>query len=296
MPKAESPLTRLSAFFFRHRWLKLVLLLAIPLAWLVGVYLASLGSLLVQSFWRADELSPDPVHVWNLDNYRTFLTGDDVYRSIVGRTLGFAAITTVVDIILAFPLAYYLTRIASHRTRRLVLVLVTVPLFSSIIVRLYSVRLILDDGGILHALAAKVGLERADRLQPARHGDRILLRLAAVHDPAGLRGARARPGSLIEASRDLGAKGSTTFRTVLLPLAFPGVVAGSIFTFSLTLGDFITPTIVGGDNHQLIGSVVYSNFGIANNAPFAAAFATVPLAIMAIYLLVARRLGAFEHL
>ena len=123
MPKAESPLTRLSAFFFRHRWLKLVLLLAVPLAWLVGVYLASLGSLLVQSFWRADELSPNPVHVWNLDNYRAFLTGDSVYRSIVARTLGFAAITTVVDIVLAFPLAYYLTRVASPRTRRLVLVL-----------------------------------------------------------------------------------------------------------------------------------------------------------------------------
>ena len=118
MTKAESPLTRLSAFFFRHRWLKLMLLLAVPLAWLVGVYLASLGSLLVQSFWRADELSPNPIHVWNLDNYREFLTGDSVYRSIVARTLGFAAITTLVDIVLAFPLAYYLTRVATPRTRR----------------------------------------------------------------------------------------------------------------------------------------------------------------------------------
>ena len=128
-PKAESTLTRLSAFFFRHRWLKLVLLLAVPLAWLAGVYLASLGSLFVQSFWRADELSPDPIHVWNLDNYRAFLTGDSVYRSIVARTLGFAVVTTLIDIVLAFPLAYYLTRVASPRTRRIVLVLVTVPLF-----------------------------------------------------------------------------------------------------------------------------------------------------------------------
>jgi putative spermidine/putrescine transport system permease protein len=296
MTKAESPLTRLSAFFFRHRGLKLILLLAVPLAWLVGVYLASLGSLLVQSFWRADELSPNPVHVWNLDNYRSFLTGDPVYRSIVGRTLGFAAITTVVDVILAFPLAYYLTRVASRRTRRLVLVLVTVPLFSSLIVRLYSVRLILDDGGILHALAAKVGLNVQigfSELAMAIAFSYVWLPFMILPVYAALERV---PGSLIEASRDLGAKGSTTFRTVLLPLSFPGVVAGSIFTFSLTLGDFITPTIVGGDNHQLIGSVVYSNFGIANNAPFAAAFATVPLAIMAIYLIVARRLGAFEHL
>jgi putative spermidine/putrescine transport system permease protein len=296
MTKAESPLTRLSAFFFRHRWLKLVLLLAVPLAWLVGVYLASLGSLLVQSFWRADELSPNPIHVWNLDNYRAFLTGDSVYRSIVARTLGFAAITTVVDIVLAFPLAYYLTRVATPRTRRLVLVLVTVPLFSSLIVRLYSVRLILDDGGILHSLLGAFGLN----VQIGFSQTAMAIAFAYVWLPFMILPVYAAlervPGSLIEASRDLGAKGSTTFRTVVLPLAFPGVVAGSIFTFSLTLGDFITPAIVGGDNHQLIGSVVYSNFGIANNAPFAAAFATVPLAIMAIYLLTARRLGAFEHL
>jgi putative spermidine/putrescine transport system permease protein len=296
MTKAESPLTRLSAFFFRHRGLKLLLLLAVPLAWLVGVYLASLGSLLVQSFWRADELSPNPIHVWNLDNYREFLTGDSVYRSIVARTLGFAAITTLVDIVLAFPLAYYLTRVATPRTRRLVLVLITVPLFSSLIVRLYSVRLILDDGGILHSVLSTFGLN----VQIGFTELAMAIAFAYVWLPFMILPVYAAlervPGSLIEASRDLGAKGATTFRTVVLPLAFPGVVAGSIFTFSLTLGDFITPAIVGGDNHQLIGSVVYSNFGIANNAPFAAAFATVPLAIMAVYLLAARRLGAFDHL
>jgi putative spermidine/putrescine transport system permease protein len=296
MPKAESPLTRLSAFFFRHRWLKLVLLLVVPLAWLVGVYLASLGSLLVQSFWRADELSPNPIHDWNLDNYRTFLTGDPVYHSIVARTLGFAAITTVIDIILAFPLAYYLARVAAQRTRRVMLVLITVPLFSSLIVRLYSVRLILDDGGILHSFLASFGLN----VQIGFTETAMAIAFAYVWLPFMILPVYAAlervPGSLIEASRDLGAKGSTTFRTVVLPLAFPGVVAGSIFTFALTLGDFITPAIVGGDNHQLIGSVVYSNFGIANNAPFAAAFATVPLVIMAIYLLGARRLGAFDHL
>ena len=296
MTKAESPFTRLSAFFFRHRGLKLILLLAVPLAWLVGVYLASLGSLLVQSFWRADELSPNPIHVWNLDNYREFLTGDSVYRSIVARTLGFAAITTLVDIVLAFPLAYYLARVATPRTRRLVLVLVTVPLFSSLIVRLYSVRLILDDGGILHSVLATFGLN----VQIGFTQLAMAIAFAYVWLPFMILPVYAAlervPGSLIEASRDLGAKGSTTFRTVVLPLAFPGVVAGSIFTFALTLGDFITPTIVGGDNHQLIGSVVYSNFGIANNAPFAAAFATVPLVIMAVYLLAARRLGAFDHL
>jgi len=288
--------TRLSAFFFRRRRLKLALLLAVPLAWLVGVYLASLGGLLIQSFWRANELSPNPDHVWNLDNYRQFLTGDSVYRTIAERTLGFAAVTTVADIALAFPLAYYLARVASPRARRLVLVLVTVPLFSSLIVRLYSVRLILDDGGILHAALRHLGLN----VQVGFTEVAMAIAFAYIWLPFMILPVYAAlervPGSLIEASRDLGAKGGTTFRTIVLPLAFPGVVAGSMFTFSLTLGDFITPSIVGGDNHQLIGSVVYSNFGIANNAPFAAAFATVPLAIMAVYLLTARRLGAFEHL
>ncbi len=287
---------RLSSFFFRRPGLKLALLLAPPLLWLVGIYLTSLGSLFVQSFWRADELSPNPIHDWNLDNYRQFLSIDPTYRTIALRTLAFASITTIVDIALAFPLAYYATRVASPRMRRTLLVLVTIPLFSSIIVRLYSLRLILDDGGLLTWSFAKLGIDlKLGFTQPA-----MAIAFAYVWLPfmiVPLIAAFERvPGSLIEASRDLGAKGSLTFRTVILPLVLPGVVAGSIFTFSLTLGDFITPTIIGGDNFQLIGTVVYTNFGIANNAPFAAAFATVPLAIMAVYLLVAKRLGAFEHL
>ncbi len=289
-------MTRLSAFFFRRRWLKLTLLLAPPLIWLVGIYLTSLGSLFVQSFWRADELSPNPIHDWNLDNYRQFLSVDPVYRTVVLRTLAFASITTIVDIALAFPLAYYATRVASPRMRRTLLVLVTIPLFSSLIVRLYSMRLILDDGGLLTWSLAKLGIDvRLGFSQPAMAIAFAYIWLPFMILPLVAAFERV-PGSLIEASRDLGAKGSLTFRTVILPLVMPGVIAGSIFTFSLTLGDFITPQIVGGDNFQLIGTVVYSNFGIANNAPFAAAFATVPLAIMAVYLLIAKRLGAFEHL
>ena len=250
----------------------------------------------MQSFWRADELSPNPIHDWNLDNYRQFLSVDPVYRTVVLRTLAFASITTIVDIALAFPLAYYATRVASPRMRRTLLVLVTIPLFSSLIVRLYSMRLILDDGGLLTWSLAKLGIDvRLGFSQPAMAIAFAYIWLPFMILPLVAAFERV-PGSLIEASRDLGAKGSLTFRTVILPLVMPGVIAGSIFTFSLTLGDFITPQIVGGDNFQLIGTVVYSNFGIANNAPFAAAFATVPLAIMAVYLLIAKRLGAFEHL
>ena len=287
---------RLSAFFFRRRRLKLVLLLAPPLIWLLGVYLTSLGSLFVQSFWRADELSPNPIRDWNLDNYHQFLDVDPTYRTVVLRTLAFASITTLVDIVLAFPLAYYAARVASPRMRRTLLVLVTIPLFSSIIVRLYSMRLILDDGGLLTWGLAKLGIHaRLGFSQPAMAIAFAYVWLPFMIVPLVAAFERV-SGSLIEASRDLGAQGFMTFRTVVLPLVKPGVIAGSIFTFSLTLGDFITPTIVGGDNFQLIGTVVYTNFGIANNAPFAAAFATVPLVIMAVYLLIAKRFGAFDHL
>jgi putative spermidine/putrescine transport system permease protein len=174
---------------------------------------------------------------------------------------------------------------------------VLLPLWASYLARVYSWRLILNSDGLLNWWLEKLGLPPANI---AYTNTAMWIVFSYIWLPFMILPVYAAlervPGSLIEASRDLGAKGSTTFRTVVLPLAFPGVVAGSIFTFSLTLGDFITPAIVGGDNHQLIGSVVYSNFGIANNAPFAAAFATVPLAIMAIYLIGARRLGAFDHL
>ena len=175
--------------------------------------------------------------------------------------------------------------------------LVLLPLWASYIARIYSWKLILSSNGVLVWTLHKLGLP-APSLAYTNTGTWIVF--SYVWLPFMILPVYAAleriPHSYIEASRDLGAKGSRTLRLVILPLALPGIVAGSIFTFSLTLGDFITPSIVGGDNHQLIGSVVYSNFGIANNAPFAAAFATVPLAIMAVYLLVARRLGAFEHL
>jgi putative spermidine/putrescine transport system permease protein len=248
----------------------------------------------VQSFWRADELSPTPIHVWNLDNYREFLTGDSVYRSIVARTLGFAAITTLVDIMLAFPLAYYLARVATPRTRRLVLVLVTVPLFSSLIVRLYSVRLILDDGGILHSVLATFGLN----VQIGFTQLAMAIAFAYVWLPFMILPVYAAleriPGSLLEASADLGARGLRTFWSVILRLALPGLAAGSIFTFSLTLGDYITPLLVGGPSSSLIGNIVSEQS--AANLTFAAAYAMVPVCVMVLYIALVRRLGAFEAL
>jgi putative spermidine/putrescine transport system permease protein len=202
---------------------------------------------------------------------------------------------TVIDALIAFPLAYYMTRIASGAVRRLLLLAILMPLFSSYLVRVYAWRLILDDQGALSWSLGKLGLHGVHLgfTQTAVLIVFVYLWLPFMVLP--VYGALERiPGGLLEASGDLGGKGFTTFRRVVLPLALPGVVAGSIFTFSLTLGDFLTPVLVG--NTQFIGNVIYSDVGTAGNLPAAAAYATVPIGIMLVYLLIARRLGAFESL
>ena len=189
-----------------------------------------------------------------------------------------------------------MARIASGRSRAFLFVAVLLPLWSSYLIRVYIWRLILNEDGVLNWT---LGKRRAAAPPPRVHElggvDRLLVRLAAVHDPAGLRRARAPPRTrCIEASRDLGARRLQTFRRVVLPLALPGVIAGSIFTFSLTLGDYVTPLLAGGAGHAVHRQRRLPSVGISNNVPFAAAFATIPLVVMAVYLLIARRLGAFE--
>jgi putative spermidine/putrescine transport system permease protein len=271
-----------------------VLLLAPPLLAFGLVYLASLAALFVSSFWSVNPFTTELEHIWNIDNYRT-LWNASAYRTIALRTIGIAAAVTVADAILAFPLAYFMARIASTRMRTIVFVGVLLPLWSSYLVRVYIWRLILGNDGVLNWSLQKVGL-------PAAHigytNWAVWLIFSYVWLPfmiLPIFGALERiPHSLIEASRDLGASGWTTFRRVILPLALPGVVAGSIFTFSLTLGDYVTPLLAGGSSSQFIGNVVYESVGVSNNVPFAAAFAAVPLVVMGVYLLIARRLGAFE--
>ena len=281
---------------WRRPWLRSSLLLTPPLAWFVLIYLASLALLLVTAFWQINSFTTKIEQVWNLDNFRIIVT-DPTYRLIIGRTVGMAALVTVTDAVLAFPIAYYMARVASRRTQTFLFAAVLLPLWASYIARVYAWILILNHSGLLNW-----SLEQL-HLPPANIGytnvamwivfSYIWLPFMIIPTYAALERV---PESLLEAAADLGARRWRAVRDVVLPLALPGVAAGSIFTFSLTLGDYITPILVGGAGSSFIGNVVYSNVGIANNVPFAAALATIPVAIMAVYLLGARRLGAFEAL
>jgi putative spermidine/putrescine transport system permease protein len=286
---------RLSAELWRRPWLRAASLLVPPVGVYLLIYIAALAVLFVSAFWALDPLSGELVHDWTLGNFQT-LWHEHTYWRIAGRTIGIAAAVTVTDVLIAFPFAYFMARVASPRLRTVLFVLVLLPLWSSYLARIYAWRLILANDGALNWSLGVLGL-------PHQHiaytnwamwivFSYIWLPFMILPVYAALERI---PDSMIEASRDLGARNWTTFRRVVLPLALPGVVAGTIFTFSLTLGDYITPILVG--NTQFIGNVVYRNvLGLTYDLPFAAAYATVPLVVMAIYLVLARRAGAFEAL
>jgi putative spermidine/putrescine transport system permease protein len=289
---AGGPARRFATFLYRRPRLQLGLLLSGPLGWLVVAYLGSLAVLFVAAFWRLDPFTAEVVHEYGLDNFRT-LVESDVYRQITLRTVGIAAAVTLTDAVLAFPIAYYMAKVASPRVRGLLVVAVLMPLWSSYLVKVYAWRLILSEEGVLNWALDPVGLKGPGFGNVAAWLVFSYLWLPFMILPL-YAGLERIPNSVLEASADLGEKSLRTFRRVVLPLALPALVAGSIFTFSLTLGDYITPQLV--TSTQFIGNVVYVNVGIANNLPFAAAFATVPVFVMVVYLLIARRLGAFESL
>jgi putative spermidine/putrescine transport system permease protein len=284
------------SILWRFPWLRPLLLLTPPMAWFVLVYLASLVLLLITAFWSIDPFTTQIVQVWNTNNFQVILN-EPTYRTIIGRTAGLAALVTVTDIVLAFPLAYYMAKVASRRTQSLIFAAVLLPLWASYLARVYAWILILNHTGVLNWSLQSIGLPAANigytNTAMWLVFSYIWLPFMIIPTYAALERV---PDSLLEAAADLGARRWRTTLDVVLPLALPGVVAGSIFTFSLTLGDYITPILVGGANSQFIGNVVYSNVGIANNIPFAAALAMVPVVIMAVYLLTAQRLGAFEAL
>ncbi|HEV2924218.1 MAG TPA: ABC transporter permease [Solirubrobacteraceae bacterium] len=286
----------MSAALFRRPWLRAGLLLSGPAAWFVLIYLAALFLLFLSALWSVDSFSGKIVHSWTLTNFET-LFKVPAYRTIALRTIGIAAAVTVTDILLAVPFAFFAARIAPKRLRAVLFVAVLIPLWSSYLVRVFAWRLILAKDGILNWFLGKIGL---GSLNIGYSNWAMWIVFSYIWLPFMILPVWAAiervPDSFLEASADLGARGLRSFRLVLLPLILPGIVAGSIFTFSLTLGDFITPTLVGGAGSTFIGNVVYQEVGIANNVPFAAAFATVPLVIMGFYLLVARRLGAFQAL
>jgi putative spermidine/putrescine transport system permease protein len=248
--------------------------------------------LFVAAFWRLDDFTGNIVHSWGTSNFETLFNGE-VYRTIVLRTVGIAAAVTVTDALLAFPIAFYMAKVATPRVRSILVVAVLLPLWSSYLVKVYAWRTILNENGILNWALDPLGLDGPGFGLVATWLVFSYLWLPFMILPV-YAGFERIPNSLLDASSDLGGSAWRTFRSVILPLVFPAVVAGSIFTFSLTLGDYITPSLVS--SHQFIGNVVYANVGIANNLPLAAAFATVPVVVMVVYLLIARRLGAFESL
>jgi putative spermidine/putrescine transport system permease protein len=288
--------SRASAALYRRPWLRAGLLLSGPTAWFVLIYLGALFLLFLSALWSVDSFSGKIVHSWTFANFET-LFKVPAYRTIALRTIGIAAAVTVTDILLAVPFAFFAARIAPKRLQAVLFVAVLIPLWSSYLVRVFAWRLILSKDGILNWFLGNIGLGSVN-IGYSNWAMWIVFSyiwLPFMILPVWAAIERV-PESLIEASADLGARGPRSFRLVLLPLILPGIVAGSIFTFSLTLGDFITPTLVGGAGSTFIGNVVYQEVGISNNVPFAAAFATIPLVVMGIYLLIARRLGAFEAL
>jgi putative spermidine/putrescine transport system permease protein len=281
-----------SSFLHRRPRLQLTLLLSGPVGWLVVAYLGSLAVLFVAAFWHLDSFTAAIVKDYSLQNFETLWNGD-VYRTIALRTVGIAAAVTVTDALLAFPIAFYLAKVATPRTRAILAVAILMPLWASYLVKVYAWRTILQEDGILNWALGPFGLHGPGFGNVATWLVFSYLWLPYMILPV-YAGMERIPNSLLDAAGDLGARPGKTFRHVVLPMALPAVVAGSIFTFSLTLGDYITPGLVS--KTQFIGNVVYSNVGVANNLPLAAAFATVPVAIMIVYLLIARRLGAFEAL
>src|SRR3954451_291216 len=293
---AGDPRTRGGHALHRRPWLRGLLLLSPPAVWFVALYLAALVALFVSAFWQVDDFTGKVVHVWTLDNLHT-LVSEPTYRTIALRTIGIAAAVTVTAALVALPFAYYAARLAPRRVSSPLFACVLLPLWVSYLVRVYAWRLILARDGILNWGLDKIGLGSLD---VAYSNVAMWIVFSYIWLPFMILPVWAAiervPDSLLEASADMGARGWTTFRRVLLPLALPGLAAGSIFTFSLTLGDFITPTLVGGAGSDFIGNVVYRSVGVASDVPFAAAFAVVPVVVMGVYLLLARRLGAFEAL
>jgi putative spermidine/putrescine transport system permease protein len=303
----RSQVRRMVNFLYPHPRSVLALLLALPLLWFGVVYLGSLGALLIQSFFYLDDFTGQVVRQFTLQTYAELLSRSNV--DVILRTVGMAASVTVAAAILAFPLAYYMARYASPRLKAALSLAVLLPLWSNYLVRVYSWKLILAQEGALHWFIRLFHLEGAlnfllslpgiggPSLSVSAFGPFLaFLYLWLPYMILPMQAALERvPPSLTEASADLGASNWATFRWVILPLAFPGVVAGSIFTFSLTLGDFIVPSVLGNSS-LFIGQVAYIQQGTAGNIPLAAAFTVVPMVIMTFYLIGAKRLGAFDAL
>lgn len=300
-------LNRISTYFYLRPKVVLVLMLLPPLLWFLVVYIGSLITMLINSFFYLDGFTGKVIREFTLRTYVKLL--DPTNLQIFSRTTLMAASVTVACVIIAFPLSYYMARFASPRMKTFLYLAVTLPLWSSYVVRVYSWKLILAQEGIVSWFAHLIHLDwllDAYLSLPGVGGPSLAISATGIflvfvyiwlpYMIIPIQTALERvPKSLIEASGDLGATPAQTFRSVILPLAFPGVVAGSIFTFSLTLGDFIVPQLFGNSSFY-IGKAVLTYQGTSGNIPLAAAFTMGPIVIMITYLLIARKLGAFDAL
>lgn len=289
----QSLARRGSAFLYRHAKVRLVLLLSAPLFWLGLVYIAALVALLITAFWSVNSFTGDILIEWNVDNVTSVLT-ESIYQAVTLRTLGAAVLVTVIDIALALPIAFVMAKVAKPAMQRALVIAILMPLWASYLVKAYAWRNVLAEDGIIDWTLGLVGLQ-----SPGYGFEGTVLTLAYLWLPfviLPIYTAMERvPNSLLDASSDLGAGAGKTFRMVILPLVAPGIIAGSIFSFSLTLGDYIAVKIVGGAT-QMLGTLVYANVGTANNLPLAAAVAFIPIAIIFIYLAAVRRTGALDNL
>jgi len=289
-PPRATTARKISTFLSTHARARLALLLSAPLAWLVLVYIVALALLLVTALWSVDAFSGLITQTWTLDNLITVATGS-LYQAVTIRTVGVALLVTVVDIVIALPIAFFMAKVASPRLQRILVIAVLMPLWASYLVKAYAWRSVLAEGGLADSVS---GGNSPGYGLPATIVTLAYLWLPYVILPiyAGLERV---PNSLLEASSDLGASTGRTLRLIVLPMLWPAIIAGSIFSFSLSLGDYITVNIVGGAN-QLLGNLVYSNQGAANNLPLASAIALIPIIVMVIYLAAVRRTGALENL
>jgi putative spermidine/putrescine transport system permease protein len=283
----------ISAFLHRHARLRLAGLLSLPLLWYVVIYLAALALLFLTAFWTQDDFTLQIVREFTLDNIKQVLT-TPVYRTTTVKTIGIAATVTVACAVLALPVAFYAAKVARARARRTLIVLFLVPLWASYLVKAYAWRGLISEGGVLNWLVEPLGLS-----SPGFGTVAIIIVLTYLWLPYMILPIYAAldrlPDSLLDASGDLGARSWRTFRSVVFPIILPGIAAGSIFTFSLSMGDYIAVLLVGGDE-RLLGNVIYGNIAGGGNTPLGAALALISVLVITLYLLLVRRTGALKEL
>jgi len=294
----KGPLHRIRIFMYQKVWARGLAILTLPVAWLVLVYLAPLVVLFLTAFWTTDSLTNQVVHQFTWANFQMVFT-TPAYLRVIARTVGVAAAVTVLSLVIGLPMAFFMGRIARPRWRPILVALVLTPLWASYLVKVYAWRTMLGaPGGVVSWMLTPINKLFGTSFNGPGYGwAAVIITLTYLWLPYMIlplyNGLERLQDSMLDASADLGAHNVRTFRKVVLPLIFPSILAGSIFTFSLSLGDYITVQLVGGQA-QMLGNVVYDNFTL--NLPFAAAMATIPVVVMVIYLLVARRAGALEDL